>query len=128
LRGRRGAKPLVAVVAGALLLGALAPLAVRYFHDSAWRVSGRDRPFVDRALTAAAMQFRTSAAEYRLITRPSVRRGADQICVELTTAHHNGDGSYFTCYDYAGRVILEKVLGPSFGPSRISDRLRALVW
>jgi hypothetical protein len=115
-------------VAAAFLLAALAPVAVRHFHDSAWRVSPEDRPFVDRALAAAAAEFRMSPDEYRLMTRPRVRRPAGRICVDLATAHHNLDGSYSTCFDFGGRVMVEKVFGPSFGPNRISDRLRALVW
>ena len=128
MRASRGAK-LLAPVAAALLLAALAPLAVRHFHDSAWRVAPEDRLFADRTLAGAAAEFRMSREEYRLITRPRVRRLAGgAVCVELATAHHIGDGSYSTCFDSGGRVILEKVYGPSFGPSRISDRLRALVW
>lgn len=128
MRARGGLRIALLAMAAALLVAALVPAAVAYLHEAAWRVPPEDRRLVDRTLAGGAEAFGTSPVEYRRFTRPRVRRLAGQICVDLRSAHSNGDGSYIACYGRGGRLLSERAVGPSFGPHRISDRLRALIW
>ena len=128
MRGIRASGPVTAIVA-LLLIVALVPLVGAFGHWNAWRLAPDDRGYVERALRTGSREFGATPEDYRRLTRPTVNKRADEICVILATSHSYGDGSYSACYDRrSGHVIEERVSGPTFGNARPSDQLRALIW
>jgi hypothetical protein len=130
---RPGRSRTIALAAGALLFAALLVFHLRYSHAAAWRVPAAQRPFVDRAVTAAAADSGRTEQEIRRTTRPFVHRHMDQVCVMLRSSWVWGDGSGEVCADARdGRLVSRRLSGPTFGsPSlwhRFKDRFWAMVW
>lgn len=69
-----------------------------------------DEALVQRALRDAASE--PGAAEFSRF--PIVLRTAAMECVELRSRSRRSDGSQVFCYDREGRLVEERLHGPSF--------------
>jgi hypothetical protein len=118
------------VIASALAVAlALAVFHLRYSHAAAWRLPAGERPYVDRAVAAAAREFRTSPEDIRRTTRPFVRQLPDRVCVRLRTGGTWPDGSYEACHARRdGRLLSTRSMGPTFGNQSLLHRLKDLFW
>lgn len=119
-----------AVLALALALGVF---QLRYSHSAAWRVTAKDRPFVERAVNAAAADLRATPDEIRSTTRPIVWQHPYQVCVTLRTSSVWPDGTYEACHSrQSGELLSTRLSGSTFGaPSlwhRAKDWFWALIW
>lgn len=118
------------VIATAIAVAlALGVFHLRYSHAAAWRLPAEDRPYVDRAVTGAALEFRTSPEDIRRTTRPFVRQLPDRVCVLLRTSGTWADGSYEACHARrGGRLLSTRSVVSTFGDPSLLRRLEDLFW